>query len=316
MRPRGLAVALAAVLLAAACDGDPPPDPTAPPRLNASVASYDLSADRPVRVMVGLFSNDGQVLSYGSVRFAFSYLGRQEAGSPQPGPEADAHFLHVPGEHATGGGEGPALIAASEARGVYAAEGVELDRPGLWEVEVTADVLDVGELAATASFTVVEEPHYPAPGDRALRTENHLPGAEGVPPGAIDSRAETPGEVPDPVLHELTIAQAIRQRRPTLVLFSTPVYCVSRFCGPVTDVVEQMATEHGGEAAFIHVEIWRDFQRQTINQAAADWILRDGDVLEPWLFLIRPDGVIEARWDNVFDPADVEAALERVSSNG
>lgn len=52
--------------------------------------------------------------------------------------------------------------------------------------------------------------------------------------------------------------------RPALVVFSTPTYCMSRFCGPVTDMVSGLAKDYSDRADFILVEIWRDFKKQEI----------------------------------------------------
>ena len=79
-------------------------------------------------------------------------------------------------------------------------------------------------------------------------------------PQAIDSRARGGEPIPDPELHTTSIADAIAAGHPALVVFSTPVYCVSRFCGPVTDLVAELAAEYGDRADFIHVEIYRDFE--------------------------------------------------------
>jgi hypothetical protein len=131
-----------------------------------------------------------------------------------------------------------------------------------------------------------------------------------APLAAIDSRAATDGKVPDPELHRWTIAEALDQGRPALVVFSTPVFCVSQFCGPVTDVVEDLASRYDDRAVFIHVEIWRDYDKQVINQAAADWLLRGNDLTEPWVFLIGADGTILDRWATLFREDEVAAELE------
>jgi hypothetical protein len=86
---------------------------------------------------------------------------------------------------------------------------------------------------------------------------------------------------------------------------------VSRFCGPITDLVAELAPRYP-KAAFVHVEVWQDFEKRQVNQAAADWLLRQGDLHEPWVFVIGPDGKIVARFDNVAAKAEVEAALERL----
>jgi hypothetical protein len=118
--------------------------------------------------------------------------------------------------------------------------------------------------------------------------------------------------VPDPELHEWTIARALQEGRPALVVFSTPVYCASKFCGPVTDVVQDLATRYEDRAVFIHVEIWRDYNDDppVMNQGAADWLLRNGGFTEPWLFLFGADGIIVDRWANLWREDEVVAALE------
>ncbi len=101
--------------------------------------------------------------------------------------------------------------------------------------------------------------------------------------------------MPDPDLHQTTIADALAQQRPILVLFSTPTYCVSLMCGPETDGLEALAQQYPDRAVFIHVEIWRNYQKSVVNAAANDWVCCDatGSLTEPWLFLIGPDGVIK-----------------------
>ena len=95
------------------------------------------------------------------------------------------------------------------------------------------------------------------------------------------------------------------------MVFSTPVYCVSRFCGPVTDVVAELAADYGDRADFIHVEIYRDFEANEVNQAARDWLMTaDGDLREPWTFLIGADGRIAASWDTIVTRGEIEPLLE------
>jgi hypothetical protein len=67
------------------------------------------------------------------------------------------------------------------------------------------------------------------------------------------------------------------------------VYCVSRFCGPTTDALQQLA-KTGPSSADYPRGVWKDYQSSTVNKAAGQWLLRDGSITEPWLFLIGPDG--------------------------
>lgn len=314
VRLAGAVVALA--LVAAACSSgggdraEPAPGQEPQAGLAAAVANYDIAAGEDTRFMVGLFTEDGFV-SGGQVDLAFSFLGTQESplAEPDPGPKAVATFLPIPGfeEEAA---HPPEAEAHEHARGVYAAV-VAFDRPGFWQVDVTAQV-DGAPASALAAFEVFPEHRVPAPGDRALPTDNLTIDSKGAAPGAIDSRAATTGEVPDPELHEWTIARAIAEGRPALVVFSTPVFCISRFCGPITEMVAGLAEDYSDRAVFIHVEIWRDFQERRVNKAAADWLLRGGDLQEPWVFLIGSDGTIAARWDNVATRPEIEPLLREL----
>lgn len=310
-RARAAVTAAAAILalLAAACRGAPPaPPPDTHPggELVVQVASYELVAGWDNRFLVGVIGPGNRVVSGGTVGLRFWYLGEERAeGEPRPAGEGTGEFLPLPGEDHSDAVPGD----APHIDGVYRAD-ASFDRPGFYEVEVEANV-DGEELRGRAAFQVVAEPAYPAPGDRAPRSEN-LTLRSDAPLEAIDSRAGLDGEVPDPELHATTIAEAVRAGRPALVVFATPVYCVSRFCGPITDMVAELAGEYGDVAEFIHVEIWRDFREQSINAAAAEWLLRGGDLTEPWVFLIGADGRIVARWDNVATRGEIEPLLERL----
>jgi hypothetical protein len=309
---RALLGLLALALLLAACgsDGDDGSSARSPSGgVAAAMASSDHYVGEPQRVSIGLILPDQRLISFGSVDFAFSYVGTaQDPVQAERGPSAVAVYVPTPGTPSLPGG--PVVTLPSEARGVYQAEDVTFDRAGFWQVDVTANVDGMGVERARTTFPVLDDAEYPAPGDGALETENLTMRSTDAPLAAIDSRAESTGEVPDPELHRWTIARAIERGRPALVVFSTPVYCVSQFCGPVTDVVQDLASRYDDRAVFIHVEIYRDYQNQEINRAAADWLFRNGNLTEPWLFLIGPDGTILDRWPTLFREEEVEAALE------
>ncbi|MGH9245356.1 MAG: hypothetical protein ACRD29_13765, partial [Acidimicrobiales bacterium] len=266
-------------------------DSLAGSQLVAQAASFDLAVGPPGRFIVGLFRQDRGNVGYGTVELRFSYLGRESAeGAPTPGPTATATFLPLPGSAPPTPPPGPAFLQPSEGRGVYAAQ-VGFDQPGIWEVEVTADLVD-GTVQATAAFEVLNRHRVPAPGEPAIASENLTVDSD-VSSAAIDSRAGDNEPIPDPELHRTTIAEAMQQGRPALMVFSTPTFCVSRFCGPVTDMVSGLAVDYADRASFIHVEIWEDFEAQRLNATAAEWLTRGGaDGNEPWVFLIGADGRI------------------------
>jgi hypothetical protein len=192
---------------------------------------------------------------------------------------------------------------------VYEVSDVTFDAAGIWEATATFTVGGEGPFEVSSTpFNVLEEPAYPAPGDAALKTENLTLDSD-APAEAIDSGAVTTGEIPDPELHEWTIADALEQGRPIVAIFSTPAFCESLFCGPVTDAVGELAARYDDKAVFVHVEIWRDHDGAVLNEAAADWLYRNDDLTEPWLFLIDDRGEIVDRWGPLFDPDEVGHAL-------
>jgi hypothetical protein len=79
-----------------------------------------------------------------------------------------------------------------------------------------------------------------------------------------------------------------------MVVISTPTFCVSRFCGPITDSVLDLAKEYGDDIDFVNLEVWQDFEANLLNPAAAVWIAPtpETDGGEPWVFVVDSEGVI------------------------
>jgi len=303
-------VALATVAVGCGADGGGDGGGNLSTSYAAQMASTWHYAGSPQRVQVGILASDAdgvRPVTQGSVELSFSFVG---SGDPVAGPTATATFVPVPGTQATG--DAPTLVAG--ANGVYEADDVTFDRPGTWRTTVTAEIDGVARELST-DFPVDATSQIPAPGMPAPATETLTMDSK-VRPGAIDSMADGGGEIPDPELHATTIADAVDRGRPALVLFGTPAYCTSRFCGPEVTELQRLAADHPDRAVFIHVEIWKDYnaQPQVINQGAADWLLvgepDNPQMTEPWLYLIGADGVIADRWGPLFDPAQVSAALE------
>ena len=307
-------LALLLTLVAVSCTGGDDPGPTGPTRpdgpiVNAIVSSSDHYVGAPQRVGVGLVMNDGRLISYGSVDFAFTFTGDGTASTePVAGPTATAVYVPTPGTDDAG--STPTLTTPAEARGIYEAQDVVFDRPGSWRVDVLAEV-EGQAVRASTTIGVTAEPALPAPGQPALETENlTLQDHDDASLAAVDSRAESEGVVPDKILHRMTIADALDTHMPIVAVFSTPVFCESQFCGPVTDVIEDLAERYGDRAAFIHVEVWRDHENNVINQAAADWLYRNDDLTEPWTYLIDAEGTIVDRWPVLIRSEELEAQLE------
>ena len=278
--------------------------------MQVAIVNYELVANASNRFLVGLIMPDNRLVAYGTVQMRFQALDAAGQLVGQASEAVTGSYLPVPGTQRGDSAADPQAISPATVQGVYELEGVRFGSAGPWVVEVAARVKGQGVLQGSARFDVLDSPAVPGIGEPAPATDNPVIGEQGVPPAEIDSRTRGGAEVPDPQLHRVSIADAIAEGRPAVVVFSTPVYCVSRFCGPVTDLVEDLERANGDRAAFIHVEIWKNFESEQTTQAAAEWLLREGTLNEPWLFMIDAEGKIAARWDNLFTRPELEDGLE------
>jgi hypothetical protein len=285
----------------------------------AQAVSYDLAVGNNPRVLVGLLAGDQGLVAFGSVRFDFEYLGtKQRPIKPQRGPTATATYRLVAGINVSDRPSEPRLIKPSQAIGVYAAENVNFERAGRWRVLATVRFGDKSARVPT-TFNVGTKHRVVNVGDAAPRTDNPLVPSADVSPASIDSRATRATPAPDPVLHATTVSTALSTGLPVVLVVSTPTYCLSQFCGPITDSVNALAPEFAGKVAFVHLEVWKNFQRQQINNAAAEWILPrngSGDANEPWVFTIGRDGIVQQRFDNVTSDEELRAATSALVTPG
>ncbi len=190
----------------------------------------------------------------------------------------------------------------------------EFDRPGVWEVQVRLS--EHGSERVGSSFIQVEQDSAaPGVGDRA--------------PITITKTASTVDEVrqissafnPDPRFYAVSLDEALTNGRPTIVLFSTPAFCVTQTCGPQLDTLTGLMEQHGDSVDFIHVEIFDNIREMLdtgdssigeVAQAVEDW----GLITEPWTFFIDSTGVISSRFEQFTTLAELSEAADRLLAAG
>ncbi|MEX1164229.1 MAG: hypothetical protein WEB03_11685 [Nitriliruptor sp.] len=315
--PAALA-ALALIATACATGGDDPVDePTdaaAPDEpLAILIASYDIAVGEDRRLLAGILTGDAVQLAFGEATFELGYLGDEAAGEAELVDDVTARYLPVLGlEPEIEPTERATVLVGEPGTGVYEAA-VDLPEPGWYGLRVSIDLDDGTTRQGQATFEVLPETEVHDVGDEAPRSENLTIAdveAGEVPPVAVDSRAQgEDDEVPDALLHDSTIAASLDEGMPVVVILSTPTYCVSTFCGPLTSELATVAERYEDVADFVHIEVWRDFEATELNEAAAEWIQTEAGGNEPWVFLVDGDGIIQARWDNVLDVDDLESRL-------
>lgn len=191
--------------------------------------------------------------------------------------------------------------AATDVHGIYVTQ-LTLERAGPWGLEIVARHGADSVETVLLKVDVLQKASSPMPGTPAPRSRNLI--ASDV----ADLRLIDSSEPPDVRLHQTRIADAIRQRRPQIIVFATPKYCASRVCGPVLDVVRTLIATYGQHVAFVHQEIWQDGRMETFASTVTEWNLRT----EPWTFLVDADGIVRARFEGLATRREIEVALRQM----
>jgi len=218
-------------------------------------------------------------------------------GAPGVGPEVQ--HVHSGGELHVHGGQDEDRV------GYYVA--VEFDYAGNWGLAVEATLKDGTKGISTIPFTVYEKPNMIAPGEKAPKSDN-LTKADVADISEIDS-----GNPPND-MHDVKIKDALAQGRPLVIVFSTPAFCTSRFCGPVNEEVESLRDAYKDKVDFVHIEIWRDFDKKVMNSTVREWLIwPDGSLREPVVYVVDSKGTVYDRWEGPVSRSVMENSVKAVA---
>lgn len=153
-------------------------------------------------------------------------------------------------------------------------------------------------------FAVVERSDTPL-----WQVGENLPGFD--TPTFDDARGVDPictrsGEPCD--FHEMTLAEALTNGRPTALLISTPSFCQTDVCGPSLENLIAASTGRD-DINIIHQEVYADFGRDTDTGIIPELapLLLDWDLaFEPSLFVMDADATIVGARHFAFDSAETE----------
>ena len=126
------------------------------------------------------------------------------------------------------------------------------------------------------------------------------------------AKSVTTAEPPDTELLHPTVAAALAAKKPFVVTFATPLYCQSRTCGPVVQVVQAVAKRWQGKGVdFIHVEIYKDNDpAKGTNRWVNQWNLPT----EPFTFVVDRTGIIRTKIEGAFSTGELDAAVKKVAA--
>ncbi len=153
-----------------------------------------------------------------------------------------------------------------------------------------------------------------APGEIAVAPSSLIPDVGQRPPDiATDTDSTVAGKtallttrIPPEQMHSVSFNQVLG-KKPIALLFSTPQFCISRVCGPVTDVAVALQHQYGNRITFIHEEVYVNNQpSKGLRPQLKAFHLRT----EPWLFTINRRGIITARLEGAFGTTELAQALK------
>jgi hypothetical protein len=188
------------------------------------------------------------------------------------------------------------------ANSVYVSD-VPLPKAGKYAIVAVVRVGGKLESAGVAEAIAGTSGAPPDVGEPAIPIHTPTVARAGHDLASIDTR--TP---PAPDLQLVDFASVLH-RKPVALLFATPALCQSRVCGPVVDIEDQVKSEFGDRAAFIHMEIYNG------NNVAKGFRPQVGAYrlpTEPWLFVIDRQGRISARIEGAFSADELRAAVRKV----
>lgn len=175
-----------------------------------------------------------------------------------------------------------------------------LDAPGIYTARTEIDGAAVEmalKIDAAADVKVIQ----PGAAMPALET-----------PTTADARGVTPICTRDPVcpLHDVTVAEALKEGRPLALLVATPAFCQFAICGPVLDVLLDVGAGHP-DIRLLHAEVYADPNKDLDTHAPVVSPL--GLHFEPCLVLVGPDGAVADRVDTIYDRSELDERLARLA---
>lgn len=193
--------------------------------------------------------------------------------------------------------------SAGTARVVYS---TQLNLPAAGECRPAALIKENGKVGAKLlpGFQPGEFTKVPRVGEKPPPIETPTAQEVGGDLAKITTR------VPPDTLNKVNFAEALG-KEPIVLLFATPQFCQSRVCGPVVDVAQEAQEKFGGQASFIHMEIYNENQpSEGVRPQVREFHLPS----EPWLFTIDREGQVSSAVEGAFGPELLDKDVEEVVS--
>lgn len=323
-RQRNLAGLCALVLaggFVAACGSGGPSPSAAPsqagcavPPPPTTVADWNPPACTPELIPFLVTNN----IAKGQARILFLYLDNDNAVASAPDRTATVAFYNLDRDPATAvaTADGVFVWTIENERGMYVVD-VDLPDAGRWGAEFTTEAPGSPREAIRVTFDVHETSPTIAVGDPAPASQTPTLADVGGDIAKVSTDAE-----PVPEFYETSVADALADHEPFVLVFATPKFCTSAQCGPTLDLLKPFAAANP-DVTFINVEPYKlqfiDGQLQPEldangNLQAADVADEWGLLTEPWIFAVDRDGIVRGSYELIVTEAELDAALAEISA--
>lgn len=272
-----------------------------PSGITPNLLTQEFVAGRDNRFAVGLVTKGGKLVKGAAVHLKFYAIGADGTTGTFRG-EGDARYveLNVEGAHLHDKSAGGAVTEDSVS---FYVVNTPFDAAGKWGVEIAATLAEGGApVMIQAPLVVRDTPQSPGIGTVPPASKNDT--------FASNSNLESLcSRSPACPLHDKVIGDVLGKGRPLVVMFSTPAFCTSRFCGPVLEVLLKQAPVYQDRIDFVHIEVWQDFQLQKQRPAADEWKLPT----EPYTFFMDKSGKVVGKFEAVFGQDELTSALDQLA---
>ncbi len=190
-------------------------------------------------------------------------------------------------------------------RGIHVTE-LNFDEVGTWGVEASvprpdgsvATVEVIMEVAErTLSVDLGEIP--PLSMSRTIKDVSHI-------------SELTTGSSRYDALYQTSIADALQNGKPTVVVFASPAFCTNAVCGPQVEVLNNLSNAYRGRADYIHIDLFTNPQeiQGDLSRAVPSPLLEEwGLVSQEWTFVMDGGGKVTGRFENFVPEEELEVAL-------
>jgi hypothetical protein len=209
------------------------------------------------------------------------------------------------------------IWAIEGANGVYVGHAT-FPSAGQWTADFTTAAPGSPAETTTFGFDVHQTISLISPGDAAPSVDTPTLADVGGDLAKISSDTK-----PVKRFYETSEADALAAKRPFVLIFATPKFCVSTVCGPTLDKLKPVAAAHP-DLTFINVEPYvlqfADGSLQPVMTGSdltpAPATVAFGLVSEPVVYVVGSDGKVVASFEQVFSPDEIEAAIRQVAGPG